>query len=63
MLAAPPAILIVDRRITEACNKRKDIEKSTGEEEYTPYLTVGDEDARIFDEVQKLVNEYLEGDV
>ena len=63
-IAAQPAKLIVDRRIIEACKKRKDIENSTGEEEYTPYLTVGDEDAlRIFDEVQKIMNEYLEGDV
>lgn len=63
-IAAQPARLIVDRRIIEACKKRKDIENSTGEEEYTPYLTVGDEDAlRIFDEVQKIMNEYLEGDV
>lgn len=63
-ISAQPAKLIVDRRITEACKKRKDIENSTGAEEYTPYLTVGDEDAlRIFDEVQDEMNTYLKGDV
>lgn len=62
-IAAQPARLIVDRRIIEACKKRKDIENSTGAEEYTPYLTVGDEDAlRIFDEVQDEMNTYLKGD-
>lgn len=62
-IAAQPARLIVDRRIIDACKKRKDIENSTGVEEYTPYLTVGDEDAlRIFDEVQEEMNTYLKGD-
>ena len=62
-IAAQPAKLIVDRRIIEACKKRKDIENSTGAEEYTPYLTVGDEDSlRIFDEAQDEMNTYLKGD-
>lgn len=62
-IAAQPARLIIDRRIIDACKKRKDIENSTGEEEYTPYLTKEEiKMLSILDEVQKTMNDYLEGD-